>query len=82
MKGSIPFLNSRTRSPFLAASMAHQTTTATRASSDGWKPIEPSWIQRRAPFTVGAISRVKGSTGMRSSTTVTSSSGHARWRHR
>ena len=55
MKGSMPFLNSRTCSPFLAASMAHQTTTATRASSDGWKLTGPSSIQRRAPLTVGAM---------------------------
>ena len=48
-----PFLNSRTCSPFLAASMAHQITTTSRASSEGWKLTGPRWTQRRAPLIDG-----------------------------
>ena len=50
MNGSTPLLNSRTCSPFFDASMAHQMTTASRASSDGWKLTGPMSTQRRAPL--------------------------------
>ena len=43
--------------------MAHQITTTSRASSDGWKLIGPMSTQRRAPLIDGAIARVKGSRG-------------------
>ena len=66
MKGSTPFLNSRTCSPFFDASMAHQITTASRASSDGWKLTGPMSTQRRAPLSDGAMARVNGSSGMSS----------------
>ncbi len=82
MKGSTPFLNSRTCSPFFEASMAHQITTTRRASSDGWKLIGPTSIHRRAPLTEGASARVNGSRGMSSNNRVPNSSGHASIRQR
>jgi hypothetical protein len=82
MNGTIPFLNSRTCWPFLDASMAHQITTASRASSEGWKLIGPTSTHRRAPFSDGAMPRVNGSSGTRSKPTVISSSGQAHARQR
>ena len=82
MKGSTPFLNSRTCAPFFDASMAHQITTTSRASSDGWKLTGPISTQRRAPLSDGAMARVNGSSGISSRTIVTSSSGHAQARQR
>ena len=82
MNGSTPFLNSRTCSPFLDASMAHQITTTRRASSEGWKLSGPMSTQRRAPLIGGAMARVNGSSGMSSRPIVTSSSGQASARHR
>ena len=55
MNGSTPFLNSRTCSPFLDASMAHQITTTMRAISEGWKLNGPTSTQRRAPLSVGEM---------------------------
>ena len=55
MNGRTPFLNSRTCTPFFDASMAHQITTASRASSDGWKLSGPRSTQRRAPLSEGAM---------------------------
>ena len=40
-KGITPFLNCRTWSPFLVASMAHQMMTARRASSETWNQHRP-----------------------------------------
>ena len=78
MKGSTPFLNSRTCTPFFDASMAHQITTASRASSDGWKLSGPMSTHRRAPLSEGAMSRVNGSSGIeQQKPMVTSSSGQA-----
>ena len=70
MNGSTPFLNSRTWSPFFEASMAHQMTTASRATSEGWKLSGPMSTQRRAPLIEGAMARVNGSSGISSSTSV------------
>ena len=63
MNGITPRLNSRTCTPFFDASMAHQITTASRASSDGWKFNGPMSTHRRAPFSEGAMSRVNGRSG-------------------
>ena len=82
MNGSTPFLNSRTCAPFFDASMAHQITTASRASSDGWKLSGPMSTQRRAPLSDGAMARVNGSSGMSRNPMVTSSSGQASCRQR
>jgi hypothetical protein len=82
MNGSTPFLNSRTCAPFFDASMAHQITTTSRAISDGWKLTGPMSTQRRAPLSEGAMARVKGSSGISSSTIVPSRSGHAQVRQR
>ena len=77
MKGSRPYLNVRMRSPFFAASMAVQTTTANLASSEGCTVTKPRFTQRRAPLMLGAIPCVKGSRGMSSSTPASASTGHA-----
>src|SRR5207248_5788406 len=82
MKGSRPYLNVRMRSPFFAASMAVQTTTANLASSEGCTVTKPRLTQRRAPLMLGAMRWVKGSNGMRSSTAATASTGQAHRCHR
>ena len=76
-KGSTPFLNPRTASPFRAASMAHQMTTASRASSEGWRRSGPICTHRRAPLMSGAMPYVKGRSGMMSRKMVTISTGQA-----
>ncbi len=80
--GNTPFLKSRTCSPFLAASMAHHTTTANFASSEGCSVNTPRFTQRRAPLIVGVMACVNGSSGIISNTAVTPSSGHAQRRQR
>ncbi len=82
MKGRTPFLNSRTWSPFFEASMAHQMTTASRATSEGWKLSGPMSTHRRAPLIEGAMARVNGSSGIASSTIVPRRMGQASWRQR
>jgi hypothetical protein len=62
--------------------MAHQITTARRASSEGWKLSGPMSTQRRAPLTDGAMPWVNGSSGMASSAMVPSRIGQASWRQR
>ena len=80
--GNTPFWNSRSCSPFLAASMAHHTTTANFASSEGCSVSTPRLTQRRAPLIVGVMGCVKGSSGIISNNAVTQSSGHAQPRQR
>ena len=81
MNGSRPYWKVRMRSPFFAASIAVQTTTANLASSDGCTVTKPRLTQRRAPLIVGVIRCVKGSNGMTSSTAATASTGQAARRH-
>ena len=76
-KGSRPFRNVRICSPFFAASIAVQTTTANLASSDGCSVTNPRSTQRRAPLSVGATRCVNGSSGMTSSTVAAPSTGQA-----
>ena len=75
--GSTPFRKVRICSPFFAASIAVQTTTANLASSDGCTVTNPRSTQRRAPLSVGARPCVKGSSGMTSNTVAPPSTGQA-----
>ena len=59
--GNRPRWNVRMRSPFFAASIAVQTTTANLASSDGCRVTMPRFTQRRPPLIVGAMRWVNGS---------------------
>ena len=77
MNGSKPYWKVRMRSPFFAASIAVQTTTANLVSSDGCTVTNPRFTQRRAPLMVGVMRCVKGSSGMTSSTAASASTGHA-----
>src|SRR5207244_9128926 len=61
------------RSPFLAASIAVQRTTANLAISDGCTVTNPRLTQRRAPLMVGARACVKGRRGSSSNTVTTPS---------
>ncbi len=79
--GSTPFLKPRTASPFRAASIAHQMTTASRASSEGCSRRGPICTQRRAPLMSGAMLYVNGSSGMMRKPMVTRSNGQAKRCH-
>ena len=78
--GRSPVLNSRMASPFFAASIAVHTTTANLANSDGCT-LTPRSSQRRAPFTSGAMDRVKGKSTTTNSAIATAMSGHPNRRH-
>ncbi len=77
MNGNIPCWKVRMRSPFFAASIAVQSTTANLASSDGCTVTNPRFTQRRAPLIVGVMRWVNGRRGRRSNTAAMASTGQA-----